>query len=427
MGARDSVATFWDEVVAEAAAGEAPHRTREELRRWFGAFAGEGRGAVDEMAMPEPYIGPLAQRHGDPRLVALGLNPGRSDLHFQGPDGVFAHEYGSRGGFSTWAVSEPYMRDPWLAAHGRNRYHHNLLRFAQRWLEDPSVQSRDVLVFELYPWHSEAVTATFRVDVDLVDRFIWRPIAELDAPEVFAFGAAWQRVAARLALRERAIEGSFSDRTRRARLFELPSGQRLVISWHQASNSPPSAADVHALRSAVLGDLPEIQRPIAVKRDVPTAPRAGQSRKRSGRPEYGLFWAQLQATIREEHPDWGTPHPNRNDLPLLSPLPGARIKCNFSKHGLRVELLLQSRDPVVNNQRLGLLGRCLPELCQAFGDDPGLVLEPLDGRVQARLAAYRPGTIQDERQWPAFQTWFLDVASRLAGALMIIGPVDWNG
>jgi hypothetical protein len=62
---------------------------------------------VNVNASPEPYIGPLATRFGVPRLIALGLNPGPADLHFQGRGGVFAREYERLGGFSAWAVTEP--------------------------------------------------------------------------------------------------------------------------------------------------------------------------------------------------------------------------------------------------------------------------------------------------------------------------------
>jgi hypothetical protein len=47
------------------------------LRRWFDGYRGSGRGVVSTEASPEPYIGPLRTSHGNPRLVALGLNPTR--------------------------------------------------------------------------------------------------------------------------------------------------------------------------------------------------------------------------------------------------------------------------------------------------------------------------------------------------------------
>lgn len=47
-----------------------------------------------------------------------------------------------------------------------------------------------MVAFELYPWHSTAVTGPMRPDLSFVEEFIWAPVAELAAP-VFAFGAAW--------------------------------------------------------------------------------------------------------------------------------------------------------------------------------------------------------------------------------------------
>ena len=193
---------------------------------------------------------------------------------------MFAREYERLGGFSAWAVTEPYLRDPWWAAKGRNRYHENLRTFARRWLDDPSVRSRDVLVFELYPWHSDAATAAMAPDADLIDEFIWRPIFEIDVEEVIAIGADWQRAAERLGLPEHRLEVSFTDRTRRARSFELSSGQRLVVSWHQASNSPPNALDARALRQALRGTLRPISPP-TVRVSFPAISRRPEARRSS--------------------------------------------------------------------------------------------------------------------------------------------------
>jgi hypothetical protein len=106
--ARDVVAAFWDDVVRDALAGGEPHRTVPVLRRWFDGYRGSGRGAVTTSATPEPFIGALRVGLGMPRLVALGLNPGRADISLQGPGGVFACEYKKFGGLSAWAVTEPF-------------------------------------------------------------------------------------------------------------------------------------------------------------------------------------------------------------------------------------------------------------------------------------------------------------------------------
>jgi hypothetical protein len=420
-GRRDVVADFWDEVVGGALVSGAPHRADPALRRWFAGYRGVGDGAVTVDATPEPYIGPLATRHGNPRLIALGLNPGPADLRFQGRGGLFAGEYERLGGFSSWAVSEPYLRDPWRAAHGRNRYHENLRAFARTWVDDPALRSRDVLVLELYPWHSDRATAAMAPPADVIDEFVWQPIAEIDLPEVIAVGAAWQRVAERLGLPEQPLEVEFTDPTRRARAFQLPSGQRLAVTWHQASNSPPNPADALALRSAL--QSPDAA-PVHLSRGRVRRPAEDLHRSvadTSGRPSprhpCEPFWMQLRARLERERPTWTLGRPNRNDFPFFSPLPGARIKCNFSRDGPRVELLLQSADPRLNTERLAVLTAHLGDLHAAFGTAQRIRPEPLDGKTQARIAVYRPGSIDQQDEWQTYQDWFLEVATNLIHAL----------
>jgi hypothetical protein len=52
-----------------------------------------------------------------------------------------------------------------------------------------------MLIFELFPWHSMAVTAPMRSPGDIIDRFAWRPVAEIDTRYVLAFGKHWDSVA----------------------------------------------------------------------------------------------------------------------------------------------------------------------------------------------------------------------------------------
>ena len=422
---RDAVAEFWDEAVRDAAAGAEPHRTDPALRRWFDGYRGAGRGAVITDATPEPYVGPLATRHGSPRLIALGLNPGPADLYFQAPGGVFTGEYERLGGFSNWAVTEPYLRDPWLAAHRRNRYHQNLRAFARTWVEDPALGSRDVLVLEPYPWHSDRATSAMAPPSDLIDEFVWQPIAEIDLPEVIAIGSDWQRVVQRLGLPELPLDVEFTDRTRRARAFALPSGQRLAVTWHQASNSPPNTLDAQALRRALPGATARQSSPGTVRDARARLAHAGEPSSR--RHPCAPFWAELRGRLERERPMWRLGSPSQNDFPLFSPLPGARIKCNFSRDGLRVELLLRSPDEHVNGQRLAVLSDNLAELQAAFGPADRLRPEPLEGKTQARVAVYRPGSIDHQDQWRSYQDWFLYVATRLDDALTAVPAIrsDW--
>lgn len=253
---RHRVARFWDDVVNTFFAGGVPHLEVPELRRWFGAYAAIGRGAVAADAFPEPYIGPLAPEVGQPRVVALGLNPGEVDLAFQGRDGIFSKEMRERGGFSRWAVTAPYLREPWRSAHHHNRYHAGLHNFARQWLDDPSCRSEEILVFELFPWHSDKVTRRMRPDPELVDRFVWGPLSEVEAEVIFAFGKEWGGLAERIGLPEQRHAVHFSVPTRQLRVFQLHSGQQLAVVWQPGYSGPPGPTDVAALRTGLSSVAP---------------------------------------------------------------------------------------------------------------------------------------------------------------------------
>jgi hypothetical protein len=77
-GARGRIADFWDEVTAAWLAGKDP--LPDPLPRWYASYEGRGDGRVTRDAFAEPYVGDL---RGTPRMVILGLNPGRACLDFQ--------------------------------------------------------------------------------------------------------------------------------------------------------------------------------------------------------------------------------------------------------------------------------------------------------------------------------------------------------
>ena len=250
---RSEIANFWDHVVSDFYMGVQVHIDDAPLRRWFTAYVGSGRGSVTTEAFPEPYIGPLSPDRGNPKVVTLGLNPGEANLKFQGRDGVFEHEMISTGSYAAWAATAPYLREPWRSENRHNRYHADLLTFAQRWTHDYSLRSEDVLVFELYPWHSDKVTRPIRPDPQLIESFIWEPLAEIDTDIVFAFGKPWVAVAENLHLHESFTVSQFAVADRRLRAFSLPSGQRLAVVWQPLYSGPPGEKDVEALRDALEG------------------------------------------------------------------------------------------------------------------------------------------------------------------------------
>jgi hypothetical protein len=199
----------------------------------------------------EPYIGDL---RGEPRMVILGLNPGQYFPAMQARTCMFAEEIRRAGSYSSWAATHPYDREPWWSFRGgRNTYFTSRLRFAANWLDDPSVTHNDMLIFELYPWHSTAVTAPIRPPGDVIDQFVWLPVSEIDTAYVFAFGKHWASLAEQLNLPTVACLGHGGEPygsqvpSRAVRVHPLPSGQLLVIEWHAGSAGPPRRDETELL------------------------------------------------------------------------------------------------------------------------------------------------------------------------------------
>lgn len=246
--ARERVITFWEDVTAQWLAGKDP--LPDPLARWWHSYAGSGRGEPTREAIAEPYSGPLG---GTPRIAVCALNPGEPFADWQARDGIFARQIRELGSYERWALTDPAGSSEWKAYHGRaNRFRSQQLRFVRDWLDDPSAQPRDVLAFELFPWHSIAVTAPITPPPDIVNEFIWEPLAEHALDVVFAFGKPWVSIADRLAL-PRVAEfmpggGHFASVSRGAVVFGLPSGQHLVVGWHQGGAGPPGTEDTRRLR-----------------------------------------------------------------------------------------------------------------------------------------------------------------------------------
>lgn len=194
-------------------------------------------------------------------MVVLGLNPGEFQREFQARNGIFAKEIAEHGPYSRWATTRPYNRPPWTLPQkmGKNRYYQARLSFTRRWLQDPSADYRDLLIFESYPWHSKALTAPLRPPPEVIEEYVWQPIAELPVQAVFAFGSPWDGIAQALGLQETGALGSGGTdygskvSSRAVRTYALPSGQRLVVEWHAGSAGPPSAKETALLRDALVG------------------------------------------------------------------------------------------------------------------------------------------------------------------------------
>jgi hypothetical protein len=246
-----AVTALWDEAINDFLEGGSAVPAA--LGGWSRSYAGRGAGEVTFDAIPEPYLGDL---NGRPAGVFLALNPGRADLDFQSRSGLFADEIRQYGSYSAWAASWPYLRDPWVARKGRNRHHSNRLRFLQTWTERDDITGTDMVGFELFPWHSTAVTARMRPDPAVIEEHVLAPLRELAAP-VFAFGAEWQ------SLLEERLHLPVIDRlgaggrpygstvpSRAVMVFE-DRGLRIVAERHSGSAGPPSASEARLLRQAL--------------------------------------------------------------------------------------------------------------------------------------------------------------------------------
>ncbi|MEV4201609.1 anti-phage DNA glycosylase Brig1 [Micromonospora globbae] len=263
--ARDRVAAFWDDHIEAWFEGE--DRLAPLLERWFDSYEGVESGKPTRDGFPEPYHGDLRGVEHTPRMVVLGLNPGQYRKEFQSRDGIFAREIKEEyGSYSRWQTTCPYNRGPWTDVMGRNRYYRARLEFTRNWLQDPGADHRDLLIFESYPWHSTRFRGRFSPPPDVIDQFIWQPIAELPVRDVFAFGRSWHTIAESLPLDDAGgfDAGSSMYRStaagRKVRVHTLPSGQRLIVVWQPGYAGPPSAEETALLRDALIGVEPGSER-----------------------------------------------------------------------------------------------------------------------------------------------------------------------
>lgn len=206
-------------------------------------------------AFPEPWVGRLDA--ATCKGVMLGLNPGRADLAFQGHDGLFAQEIRQRGSYSEWAASWPYLRDPWVATKGPNRFPRSRLRFLRDWTGEAGLAAEAMVTVEMYPWHSTAITGAMRPEraVDAIRRWVLDPVRALGAP-VFAFGSPWLRILPTLGFREvdrlgqRGRPYGSKVSSRAVHVYEL-DGLRIVAEKHLGAAGPPSSTETTLLRAAL--------------------------------------------------------------------------------------------------------------------------------------------------------------------------------
>jgi hypothetical protein len=245
---------YWDQVIGRFLVGGPAVPPDPRMRSWFEAYRGRGRGEVSLDAFPEPYVGALDRR---PVGVFLALNPGRAHLGFQGRSGLFADEIRHLGTYSAWAATWPYLRDPWVATMGPNRYLTSRLAFLRTWTGQPTLTADAMVTFELYPWHSTAVTASMRPDPGIVREFVWQPVRQLGAP-VFAFGKPWfglleDKLGLQVVDRLEAGDRRYPTEVPSRKILVLRGGDGPVViaERHLGSAGPPRRSETRLLREAI--------------------------------------------------------------------------------------------------------------------------------------------------------------------------------
>jgi hypothetical protein len=230
------------------------------MSSWFRSYSGRDDCEVDLGAFPEPYVGALTPA---PKMVTLGLNPGRTFPAFQASDGIFADEIRELGSYHAWSASEPYMRHPWLKEVGPSNYRRSV-RFMRRWYDDPTLLPSGLLVVESFPWHSTKFDkGRYRPDAGTVREWVWEPVVATGAPIVFAFGAWWydqlptwpgMEIVDRLGVGGRDYGG---NSTRSVLVLRPRVGPPVVVEKHAGAAGPPSAAETRLLREALPNLVPE--------------------------------------------------------------------------------------------------------------------------------------------------------------------------
>jgi len=253
---RDSVADFWDSYFDAWLGGDDP--VKDPLPRWKASYRGTGLAAVQEEFSADPYTGDLRGEKVTPRMVMLGLNPGVGypELHGRRPLGTWMDRIASSS-YSRCLNRFPYGDPAWRMVHGKeSTYWQRIVAFSRRWTGDDDLAATAILNMELYPWHSQRLASSaLRPPTDVIDAFIWGPIAEVDVPVVFAFGKPWDSVAKRLGLPVLAHYGptdlGAADMNWNVVVYSLASQQRLIVNWQRGNSTPPGAARLTTFRQAV--------------------------------------------------------------------------------------------------------------------------------------------------------------------------------
>ncbi|HUZ44499.1 MAG TPA: hypothetical protein VMU63_08860 [Acidimicrobiales bacterium] len=270
----------WDAIVREWMTGWPPWDP--ELHLWAESHR-DFTTRINKDALPEPFIGDLRRR---PAAVLLSLNPGKPymgserwagkyDLpepDLQSRNGRFAREIREDfgGSYAAWASRWQDWKS--LTGGRANTFITSRLNFVRNWLNDGSIELDDLVLFELYPWHSarwggglwmpEAVG-------QLILSKVFIPLAILTSLETgaanrascyFAFGKAWSISLGSIDAftLARGWGRGYEERwagaspSRSVELWVQPTvGAQVLVMYHSGGAGPPKKEEVPAIRQVV--------------------------------------------------------------------------------------------------------------------------------------------------------------------------------
>lgn len=254
--ARDRVADFWDKALQDWIADK-PLRDMD-LIRWQASYQGKDDGQVTMQHFPDPYAGDIRGIRSEPRIILLGLNPGIGYDSLQGRDGIWTRRIAEQGYSYCFSRSPEEDPETWLKLHGkRSPYWRDRINFTKRWLNDPSTSIKDILNFELYPWHSKKLNGKMDPPQDLIHKYVFEPARETRANEVFAFGSKWFGIIEKLGLNRIALYGPHGDALPsninmahwRLGFYRLSDRQIVIVSAQKGYAGPPEKNRLELLRS----------------------------------------------------------------------------------------------------------------------------------------------------------------------------------
>ena len=251
---RTRVADFWDGVLDKWRGDPTLADLPAPLHRWRQSY----RGDVDLTCYPDAFVGDLRGEASEPQLIVLGLNPGVAYSDLQGATGEWTHAIRRLTYSRSSQQRVPYNNDAWNLRHGKkSSYWGRLVNFAKRWLQKTRATPADIINFEMFPFHSKGLTHRIAPPRDIVDSFVWKPLSEMKAPVVFAFGSDWVPVCVELLGKSIAQYGDGGRQLRdttngnwQVNVFPLAE-KRIIVSWQRGYAGPPGPGNTDELRRVV--------------------------------------------------------------------------------------------------------------------------------------------------------------------------------